>query len=380
MLRTIKIENFRRFKSFELNNLGRFNLLVGTNNSGKTSILEAIQLLCSHGNLEPLLDTMENRGEYFFDENKKNLELDIRHLFYDHYIEKNSQFSIKGNSEETESIFLGSIDIAPNIDKALADDTKIQIFLEDGGLSYSSKDLTASDFGLSIGWIHGKEKEFFNCSLSSNGGLPDYYIRRMRRVSRSKDIEMKTQFITSSALTPKRMTELFNDIVLTPEEDTVLEAIRTIDPRIQRIASVTSDKYLSSRTRDGFVVRLSDTDQRVPIGSMGDGVWRMLGLALAAVSAANGVLLVDEIDTGLHFRTMSNMWKLIWKIAKELNVQVFATTHSSDCWTSLATIARREDVAGDGITIQRIERNKNAGIVFSEDEIVMAAEQGIEVR
>ncbi|NES25231.1 MAG: AAA family ATPase, partial [Symploca sp. SIO3E6] len=47
MLNTLKIENFRGFKSFELQQLGRVNLLVGVNNSGKTSILEAIQLLCS---------------------------------------------------------------------------------------------------------------------------------------------------------------------------------------------------------------------------------------------------------------------------------------------------------------------------------------------
>jgi AAA15 family ATPase/GTPase len=106
----------------------------------------------------------------------------------------------------------------------------------------------------------------------------------------------------------------------------------------------------------------------------------MLGLALATVGAANGVLFVDEIDTGLHFSAMSDMWQLIWETAKRLNVQVFATTHSSDCWTSLASIASREDTSEDGITIQRIERDKDVGIVFSEREIVVAANRGIEVR
>lgn len=59
----------------------------------------------------------------------------------------------------------------------------------------------------------------------------------------------------------------------------------------------------------------------------------MLGLALAIVNARNGFLLVDEIDTGLHFSAMYDMWKLIWKTAKRLNVQVFATTHNSDCFS-----------------------------------------------
>ncbi|NEP63043.1 MAG: chromosome segregation protein SMC, partial [Symploca sp. SIO2G7] len=59
---------------------------------------------------------------------------------------------------------------------------------------------------------------------------------------------------------------------------------------------------------------------------------------------------------------------------------VFATTHNSDCWTSLATIANQEDAAVDGITIQRIEPDKNTSVVFTEKEIAIAAERGIEVR
>jgi AAA15 family ATPase/GTPase len=127
-------------------------------------------------------------------------------------------------------------------------------------------------------------------------------------------------------------------------------------------------------------VRLSDSSLPVPIGSMGDGIWRILGLALSTISARGGVLLIDEIDTGLHFTVMSDMWKLIWKMANRLNLQVFATTHNSDCWTSLATIASQEDAMLDGITIQHIKSGKETSIVFTEREIVIAAERGLEVR
>ena len=77
---------------------------------------------------------------------------------------------------------------------------------------------------------------------------------------------------------------------------------------------------------------------------------------------------------------MSDMWKLIWETAKKLNVQVFATTHNSDCWTSLATIASQEDAQAEGITIQRIEPDKEVSVAFNEREIVIAANRGIEVR
>jgi len=107
---------------------------------------------------------------------------------------------------------------------------------------------------------------------------------------------------------------------------------------------------------------------------------RILGLTLAIVNARNGVLLVDEIDTGLHYSAMSDMWKLIWETTKRLNVQVFATTHSSDCWTSLGAIANTESSSEEGITIQRIEKGKLNSIVFTERQVAIAAERGIEVR
>jgi AAA15 family ATPase/GTPase len=106
----------------------------------------------------------------------------------------------------------------------------------------------------------------------------------------------------------------------------------------------------------------------------------MLGLALAIVNAKNGVLLVDEIDTGLHYTVMSDMWKMIWKTAKRLNVQVFATTHSNDCWHSLADIANVENPSEDGITIHRVEKDKPKSILFTERQIAIAAERDIEVR
>lgn len=373
MLRTIKIQNFRGFQSFELNNLGRLNLLVGTNNSGKTSVLEAIQLLCSRNNLEPLKDIMKSRGEYFLDKERKERELDIRHLFYGHEIELGSEFSVSGtheNSKEALVATVGTRRIRRRYSSSSDGSEPLKVFDDD--------EFEVLDFA--IKWIQGDKQESWDRPLSNDGRLSGEYIRRLTKIGVSRDIETETQFVTAAALTSEKMIELFDQIVLTPEETLVQEALQAIEPKISRIASVGSEKYRRSEAREGFMVRLSDSHQRVPIGSMGDGMWRMLGLALATVGAANGVLFVDEIDTGLHFSAMSDMWRLIWETAKRLNVQVFATTHSSDCWTSLASIASEENIAEDGITIQRIERDKDVGIVFSEREIIVAANRGIEVR
>ncbi|MEH2238758.1 AAA family ATPase [Nostoc sp.] len=375
MLKTIKIENFRSFQSFELQQLGRVNLLVGKNNSGKTSILEAIQLLCSRTNLEPLAEVMTNRGEYFWNDNQiKNRELDICHLFYGHEIQPDSKLCISGMNGETKETITVSIGARYF---HLDDDLGRELNEKSSSLNESS--ILIKDLNFGINWTNGEETEILNFPLSNNNGLDLDYIQRFRRDG--KNPAPKIQFITSSSLGTEKMIELFDQIVLTSEEKLVEQALQRIDSKIQRIAPISSQKLRhSSVYRGGFRVLLSDRNQPVPIGSMGDGIWRILGLVLAIVCAKDGYLFVDEIDTGLHFTAMSDMWKMIWETAKRLNVQVFATTHNSDCWTSLASIAEQQDATEDGIRIHRIEKGKDTSVVFTEPQIVIAAEREIEVR
>ncbi len=406
MFKNIKIENFRCFKSFELQQLGRVNLLVGENNSGKTSILEAIQLLCSRTNLEPLSEMMIHRGEYFWDDDgKANRELDIKHLFYGHEIEPSLKISISSlrldNTSEQLNLSIARrseslLDLINNFEgiarsskynvpesiikqiEILKDESKKQVSITLENKFFHNLE----ELEFSVEYIYGNNSKERKMLLSPNRCLDENLVSNSSKDIRNQ--QQKALFVTSSSLTTHKMIELFDSVVLTDDENLVLEALQTIEPNIEKIAYVNVNPYVirnSFESRSGFVVRLSDSNQRVPIGSMGDGVWRMLGLSLAIVCAQDGVLFVDEIDTGLHFTAMSDMWKLICKTAKELNVQVFATTHNSDCWRSLASIVEtEEDATKDGITIQRIEKDKDVAVSFNEREIVIAAEREIEVR
>jgi len=355
MLKSLKIENFRCFPSFELNQLVRINLLVGKNNSGKTSILEAIQLLHSRNRLEIFIDIMEGRGEYIFNEDRNQL-LDICHLFYGHKVYDGSQFSVFGKNTNENKELIVSLG-----------------FLENSQLSLFQPE----DFQLIIKW-NGTENEEKRIPIDPNGGLNfnnyNRYLRRQQIFKEQSHSEILTQFVRSSSLSGGTMNKLFDQIVLTPDEELVIKALQNIEPMIERIASV------SLRLGKSFVLKMVGNNQRVPIGSMGDGILRILGLTLAIVNVKGGVLLVDEIDTGLHFTAMYDMWKLIYETAKQLNIQVFATTHSRDCWESLAEIAETEDSSENDIFIHRIEKDKLSSIVIGEDEMAIAAERGIEVR
>ena len=406
MLQEVYLENFRGFKFFKLTNLGQLNLLVGSNNSGKTTILEAIQMLCSRADLESSFEALERRGEFFLNnENSEDIEYDVRHLFYGHDIDLINQFAIYGTYKNSAERLEVSINKEINSDllkKEIIDrlgpvlaNTK---YNNEDLLSYienlDSTELRSmfnneqilsligfSSVRLNVQWMEkaaSKSREI-TLPLSDLGSIPLAKFQKYIK-AQTKENLIKTNFVTSSSLTSKKMTELFDQVVLTPEEMVINEALRTIEPNINRIATLGTERHRKSESRSGFVVRLSNSNQRVPIGSFGDGIWRMLGLALATTSTSNGVLFIDEIDTGLHFSAMTKMWQLIWETAKKLNVQIFATTHNSDCWTSLASLVNSEGTSQNSISIHRIEKGKSSSIVFSDAEIMVAAERGIEVR
>jgi len=147
-----------------------------------------------------------------------------------------------------------------------------------------------------------------------------------------------------------------------------------LSPAFNEIAPTPHDLSGSfQRTKGAISVACEGIDEPIPIGSLGDGTWRLLGLALSLIHAKGGVLLVDEIDTGLHYSVMPSMWKLVLEAAKSLDVQVFATTHSRDCWEALASVSRSNVSINSEVTIQNIQKTKLKSTVFSERQIILAA-------
>ncbi len=358
MIRSLHLENFRGFPHYEVGKLGRINLFVGTNNSGKTSLLEAIELLVAEGDALTLWNSLSRRGESLLvdDQREDQRKLDVSHLFWGHSPEIGSKLTIQAHTDSG-SQALSAI---------LRDTTATDMF--------SSSELTAI---LMLEWESNKRHEtneiHLNDGFAMSGGPMRWRARRM------KPSAPPIVFITTDSLSQYDVTEALSAVVLDPEEGLVIQALQLIDPSIERIAPVFS-RSPSATSKGGVVIKSSKYPTRLPIGTMGDGIWHLMSLALAMVRARGGVLLVDEIDTGLHYSVMENMWHLVQQTARRLDVQVFATTHSSDCWKALASICSREKLDGSEVSMQRIEPDKPQAIVFQEQEIVVAAEQDIEVR
>ncbi len=123
-----------------------------------------------------------------------------------------------------------------------------------------------------------------------------------------------------------KVSHFWDRILAKGREKEIVEDMRLLLPDIDSIHFLTG-----MVRREVILVGLRGGGRRMPIGSYGDGLRRLLELRLNLEAAADGFLLIDEIDTGLHWTIMEDVWRLLVEVAKKSNVQIFATTHSLDC-------------------------------------------------
>ncbi len=376
-IKSLSIQDFRGFRRFEMNDLGRINLIVGTNNSGKTTVLEALNILMAHGNPAPLWTTLDRRREVIWVEHDESgtvtsKHYEVRQLFRGYGIEVGKHFQLSANTD------IGCVKMIADVsDKYPVSNSQV---IQDQLLRAAIPEDLVPPLTLSLSWSNNGSQEI-DFPVSQRGIIAATVIAMATRGAMGNG--RPPRFVSSSALTAEAAVSFFGEIVLTPEEDMVVDALRIIEPSIERIASAGSDRISSGLAlpqRAGIFVRLKDAKDRIPIGSMGDGIWRILGLALNIVHSRDGILLIDEIDTGLHYTVMEDMWKFLDSATKTYNVQVFATTHSRDCYESLAAIAHSSVSENSDVTIQRIERGREQAVAYSEQAIVAAAKHGYEVR
>ena len=370
MLSALQIKGFRSFRQLSVKGLTPVSLLVGANNAGKTSVLEAAELVLGGAGISVLSRSVRRRGETVrapeetaFD----RLGL-VSHLFYGHRLEQNVTFRIE--AKDTEKRFF-SCTLLPIENTKDLKPQQLLMFRPIAGRRITSSvrsEVFEPTSALSIA-ADGTPEPLVVPLYGE--GFPLLFDRT------GSTTRPPLKFIGTATPTIGALQELWDSVVLTPEEERVTEVLRIIEPGIERIAALAS----SERGADASIfVKLQDTEQRIPIGSMGEGIKRLLALSLNLTSAANGYLLVDEIDTGLHHSVMVKMWRLVVKAAERLNLQVLATTHSLDCVHSLAALYEQDRDTRDLISLHRIERGTEASIPYSADELLAAAKHQMELR
>jgi predicted ATPase len=186
------------------------------------------------------------------------------------------------------------------------------------------------------------------------------------------------QYVPATGLAPEDAVRLWDGIVLTEHEDTCLQALRIIEPDIDRVALMDVPGPDGRVERAPHVSRKSRR-QPEPLRSLGEGMNRLFDIMLGMTNARGGRLLIDEIENGLHYSIHEQLWRHVFEVASTLDVQVFATTHSWGCIDAFQAAARAHPDEGMLIRLDRRE-SESIAYLFDEDELAVVSEQAIEVR
>jgi hypothetical protein len=378
-----------------LPSLARVNLLVGSNNSGKSSVLEAVRFLAMNGAVSSLLASLRHRGEspLVSPEGWNDWAAsDIRFLFNGRSLDGGKITLEASHSEYGSRTFAISANryefgIDPGLD---------EVFQRHRRRYVASARRKASP---SLPMPPGLDDDEVDVAST---GLP-----RVLEVTRDGEIlsqlplwsdsllfgeelfmqgeersDAQVRLISPSSLTQASLARLLDRALIDNEDTTAVGALQIIEPSLTKVVAV-ERSALSRGGGRGILVGMSSDPQLVPLGSLGDGMSRMLAIALSLVAAKNGFLLIDEIDTGLHHTVMKKMWRLVCEAARRLNVSVFATTHSFDCVHALAAVSRADRNPQDDpdqVSLLRVDRDIEEAVHFSEREILQLADREIEPR
>ena len=175
--------------------------------------------------------------------------------------------------------------------------------------------------------------------------------------------------------TPDEYLRRYSEMVRAGAKPELTKAINLTLPRVEGVEILADDagaSYLSTTTTDG---------RQLPIHDLGGGAVRLFRLLLGFFAARQGVLLMDEIENGIHYSAFAKVWGHVRQWMDTWNVQVVATTHSAECIdAAIAAFA----CAPEDLSIHTLFRNDSTegveAATFSGEALEGARNLNLEVR
>ena len=361
MLDSLSIKNFRCFDSLQIESLGRVNLIVGKNNVGKSTLLEAMtafslcQSISDMNSAKRYLDklgefVLSRREDLFGKEGQASTTAKIHSLFHD--------------SSEI-PVFIGN------------DDSKIALKF----CQYDDEPKGSVSLGFQV-TVNANEYSFYldqNLEITPRA-LPSGNVNNI--LNNAFNVHRRNySFCDSNLAVSNELSKQLDLIKKEGDKKQLLKSIKIIDDRIEDIDFVSGESNSSHK----IGILSLEGKKPLPLRTFGDGVSRLLKIMLHAYQAKKGYLLIDEFENGLHYSIQEEVWRKLFELADELDIQVFATTHSQDTIKSFCKVAvENKQIDGKLISLGRSAKTSNkdqiVAVEFDEDQLKSFIDSGMEVR
>lgn len=360
IIKNINIENLRGIKSLRIEDFGQVNLFLGHNNCGKTTILESIFLLTGASNSELIVKINNFRNSII----KDNSELGVvfRNLDLNNNIKISSEFTNKGFRE---------LIISPKkIRSGVV--THKQMSSKDTVISDSASNIVAVlDEGLKYSFYHKefqKQKSIQNVEVKIDGAAvtvtqPKKYKEKYYGVYIGSNLMNHLPYI------PGRLEKIIKD----KQDDLLIDMLKKFDPRIDKINTMST----------GEIFIDIGLKSMVPINILGGGIIKALALLTSIFAVKGGILLIDEIENGLHYTSINVIWETLIELCKKLNTQMFITSHNYDVVTQLVKVLESDKDFRDkavSYTIKNLPNGNVEALKYNFEDFSNASKKGIEIR
>jgi predicted ATPase len=363
MYRTLRIRQFRAIEDLTLDRLSRVNILVGSNSTGKTSVLEAVWLLRGAGNPDlPVLLAA-----------KRGTSPVVSHSTETHWeglfplLDRQSLPRIEGETYDglseqlTLNVRLGeSTVISTN-----GDQSKVGMQLQPSSSTLTTESLrTVFQMRFHIGDAEEFVAEY---EVSSDG---------QRSTPRGEATRSAVYLGARSFSNVQDLADRFTKVEDIGELDAVVQAMQQVEPKLEEL----SLGFTTMGNLPMIRMRLIEFERRLPVELVGGGARRLLEILLSVNSEPDAPIMIDEIENGFYFGNLASMWRAVNEASKITRNQIFATTHSFECIE--AAIAAFRSSGDTDLRLFRLER-RNGGIAvvdYDFDVTATATDSDLEVR
>ena len=306
MIRYLNIENFRGIQKLSIEDMRRLVLLSGNNNVGKSTVLEAIFFMMDH--LSPdSFNHMNNFRGLIVSSNGVSL---WEPLFYQMNPDNTIKIQAKRGKDTLTLSYAKDDSYIPALNGGIPRDVA-------GSFQSSAKRNYTLRFDFRMeGSVDYSEVGHY--TTNENGTL-----REMANDNGDKQLMQLTytSFVNNNFVrTDRANLDRMGKAELNGEKEKLIGFLQRIDPSISDIVTLSIN---------GISQLYINTNKKLlPIQFSGDGINKLLYIVLSIMDAKNGILLIDEIDTGFHYSMYKDLWKIVSDVSHDYNCQVIATTHS----------------------------------------------------
>ena len=355
----LEIENFRGIKSLEIDDLARVNLFVGRNNCGKTSVLESAFLLTgmSYPNV---LSMIENWRGLLLNESS-----DLKNFFYNQeYTEGFRLFARQrtGSRELNVVPIYGAFNVGQLV-SAPSNSSYASIERDTTQTGVLSSATEQSLKGLRFRFTHSAEKnrQYEATMIRVESGDPPFNFQLDEDYKETTHI-----WFLGRSYGPHMVDRMLNE----KRKAVLVSSLQSIEPKVRDIRI----------GLNGIVMVDIGMDNFLPINHLGDGIVRILNILSTIYWASNEILVIDEIENGLHVSSIKYLWEMVLDASLKNHTQILMTTHSNDVIRGLRMAMEDKSDSVACFWLDKFDDDRVKAYRYSPDELESALDAGIDIR